>query len=106
MLCMMPARCVTQCKVRPESVRGRAYRASADMNGHQSVHRYGRNIRGRDFVVGNVRGCFSTLDTVLKERSVDRTVRFNAWFDYPVFEPPWHVSKTCSAFKTSIFSAY
>lgn len=37
----------------------------------QPVHRYPRNTRGRDFVVGDVHGCFSMLDAELTARGFD-----------------------------------
>ncbi|WP_227243282.1 metallophosphoesterase [Paraburkholderia caribensis] len=40
----------------------------------QPVHRYDRNSKGRDFVVGDLHGCFSMLDAALKQRSFDPTV--------------------------------
>ncbi|GAB2871653.1 metallophosphoesterase [Paraburkholderia jirisanensis] len=38
---------------------------------YQAVRRYPRNITGRDFVVGDVHGCFSRLDTRLAELGYD-----------------------------------
>lgn len=44
------------------------------MSSYQPVHHYPLNTRGRDFVVGDVHGCFSMLDAALKERSFDPVV--------------------------------
>jgi len=36
---------------------------------YRAVHRYRRNTSGRDFVVGDLHGCFSSLDEALAARS-------------------------------------
>lgn len=38
---------------------------------YRAVHRYRRNTSGRDFVVGDLHGCFSALDEALAARSYD-----------------------------------
>lgn len=49
----------------------RERRQAPDRDSMQPVHRYSINSKGRDFVVGDVHGCFSMLDAELAVRGFD-----------------------------------